>query len=205
MRRALIPALFVVVLLLSGLVSGRPQPSAAENGTPMASPGSGTPAPAPVCTPIEIARGDLVAYMPPGMAEGAVSLFHPPGVPDDDESLFLTVLTLPPASCMDYRNRSGAVVFYVQEGTIEYTAHAVNPDPTMAPVITMGRSGGLVDDAVAVPLDTPTTLHATDWLTQDRAVWFSFRNAGAVDAVVSVAMYVVPWDDDPCAGQCRKP
>lgn len=205
MRSVVFAAIVGLGLLGVGVIGEAPRPTSADNGA-MGSPAA-TPAasPAAVCTPIEIARGDLVGYMPPGMLEGAVSLHVPPGTPDDGKALYLTVLTMPPTSCMDFRVRSGAVVLYVQEGTIEYTARAVSPDPAHAPSIQMGDSGGIDGDVTPVALDTPVTLHATDWITQDRTAWFTFRNAGATDAVVSVAEYVTPWDDDNCGGGCRKP
>jgi hypothetical protein len=204
MRSVVLAAVVVSALLGAGLLSRAPSGAVAENhGTPSPA-ASPTAGPAEVCTPIEIDRGDLVGYMPAGMLEGAVRLHTGVGTPVPQEALFLTVLTLPPTSCMDFRVRSGAVVLFVQEGSVEYTAHALNPDPALAPNIQMGDSGG-TNTPTPVPLDSATTLHATDWLTQDRPVWFTFRNAGAVDAVVSVAAYAVPWFGDDGGCPCRRP
>ena len=122
---------------------------------------------------------------------------------DTDESLYLVVLTMPPGSCLEYRNRDGALVLAVQEGSIVYEAHFTESDDETVMEVKKGSS----DDSALTEVkpDTPTTLHAGDWLTQDRQMWFTFRNSGAKDAIISAAGFaVLPWED-PCTGGCHGP
>jgi hypothetical protein len=204
--RSVVFAVFVVLSLLmagragasSGSFSALPAPVAAqdEEATPTA--------PAEVCSPEEIAAGEALNSPPPGETDGVVPPFAPGAT--GSKVLYIAVVTLPEDSCLPYRFRDGAVVLFVQEGTIEYTATADAADPDPDLTIEMGDSDEDPADTVEVDLDETVTLEANEWLTQDNGVWFTFRNAGAGDAVVSVAVYADdPWNDDTCTGGCRKP
>ena len=46
-----------------------------------------------------------------------------------------------------------------------------------------------------VPQDELVPLNSGDWVTQDRAAWFTYRNPGPGSAVVTVAAYVAPPTD----------
>ncbi|MFN8591089.1 MAG: hypothetical protein U0031_06450 [Thermomicrobiales bacterium] len=168
--------------------------------------------PTPVCSPAEIAKGNAAPYLPPGSNEGIIrpaapaatpTDFHPTITHEDPESLYIAVLTLPPDSCIDFRKRSGAVILFVQQGTVVYTSA---PAADRNVVIVRGDSDGNNADNQTIAVGETVTLNAGEWITQDRPVWYSFRNAGGDNAIISAAVYaVVGWDDERCTGGCRKP
>jgi hypothetical protein len=211
MRGVVVSAVVGVVLLLVGLVGSIPERSAAQTASPAASPepiGEGTPI--PECSAPEIAIGEAV-WVEPGQPtehsepKGVVGMYINPQESMAPQRLYLSVLTLPPHACIPYRYRAGAVVLYVQEGTVVYTAQADNDFPN--PAVRTGDNDGLADDSSAVAMDTDVVLDAGHWVTQDRGVWYTFRNPGPGEAVVSIASYVFPpWEEgDPCQGGCRAP
>jgi hypothetical protein len=51
----------------------------------------------------------------------------------------------------------------------------------------MGHQG---DAGTTVTPDTLVTLNSGDWLTQDRAAYFTYRNPGPGSAVISMAAFV---------------
>lgn len=211
MRSVLVSAVVGVVLLLVGLLGSIPESSVARIASPAASPepiGEGTPI--PECSEPEIAIGEAV-WVEPGQAsehmepKGVVGMYINAMESMAPQRLYLSVLTLPPHACIPYRYRAGAVVLYVQEGTIVYTAQADNDYPN--PSVRTGGNDGLADDSAAVAMDTDVILAAGHWVTQDRGVWYTFRNPGPDEAVVSIASYVFPpWEGpDPCSSGCRTP
>lgn len=202
MHRAVLSIGAVLVLLVAVLGTAPPARSTHEAGTPGATP-AGTPS--TFCSPEELNRGLFAPYAPPGNEEGilrptpATDVFHP--TLTGAESLYITVLTLPPDACIDFRERAGAMIFYVQEGSIAYTSRAAF-DPNV--VITKGDSDGDGADNQTFAPGTLVSLHAGQWLSQDRPVWYSFRNSGGEDAVIFAAVLAaVPWDDERCTGGCR--
>lgn len=201
MRSVVVSAILGVVLLAVGLLGSIPAPSAAMEGSPV--PTGGTPT--PECSAAQIAAGEAV-FVEPGQGDEHET---PAGVvalnPAADERLYLSVLTLPADACLKYRYRIGAVVLFVQEGTILYTANAGSAHPN--PTVMTGDNDPATDDAAPVALDVETELEAGHWVTQDRPMWYTFRNPGPGDATVAIASYVAPpWDEgDPCSGNCRTP
>ena len=208
MPRVLVPVIVVVVLLVAGLGTA-PLTRSAQPATPgEASPVAAAPPPE-VCSPEELARGSLIEVVPWSEKEGVVTPHEAPGATPtpgglEGAVLYVVKMTLPPDSCYRYRELNGALVLLVQEGTIVYTAHSAG---LAGVTIKKGDNDGIASgDTATVALDTPTTVRANEWLTQDRHAWFTFRNGGSRDAVLSVAVYAVsPWDSDSCTGGCRKP
>jgi hypothetical protein len=203
MRRVAIPAIVTVLLLLVGLSAGPAKLDAAQDGTPGSSPPGSPPpgvaTPTPVCSPEEIAEGLEADVLPRGNEEGIVTPFVEAG---GVEVLYVAVLTLPPDACIPFRFREGAVVLFVQQGSVVYTAleYAGAEDP----IVEKGDSDGSAGDNIAVALGEPVSLHAGDWITQDRTVWYSFRNSGSEDAIISAAVFAAPpWDDERCQSGCR--
>lgn len=206
MRSVVFVAIALFGLIVSALSGATPRPTAALGATPagvVASPAAGPPE---LCSDAQLALGESVFRAPEGPEAGSVI---PEG--SNGERLFLVAMTLPPGACIGWRQRDGGVILLAQEGTIDYTARYTD-DASALEVLT-----GDSDDpdcaptdpgcgTIAVQSDTTVTLHANDWVTQDRGMWYTFRNGGAEDAVVSVASYVIPWAaPDPCHGGCRAP
>jgi len=54
-----------------------------------------------------------------------------------------------------------------------------------------------------VVLDKKLTLNAGDWVTVDRAAWFTYHNPGPDQAVVFVAAWVVEPTGTRCGGGCH--
>jgi hypothetical protein len=203
MRRAAIPAIVTVLLLLAGLSVGPARLDAKQDSSPAASPtGSAPPGaatPTPMCGPDEIAAGLDADVLPRGKEEGVVK---PALEATDVEVLYVAVLTLPPDACIPFRYRLGAMVLFVQQGTVVYTAQEYAG--AEVPVIMRGDSDGSAGDNIPVALGESVSLHAGDWVTQDRAVWYSFRNSGSEDAIISAAVFAAPpWDDERCQSGCR--
>lgn len=205
MRSVVFAVIAVLGLFVAGFSQAVPQRVAASNEatpTPELPPGVSSQ----LCSEHQLAQGELVFRAPPGKNSGSV-------LPYDmsTQRLFLIVMTLPPGACISWREREGAVILVVQEGIIDYTAHYEEVEEEY-PVLTgdsddpdcvFGSPGCPTDD---VDSDETISLQANDWVTQDRSMWYTFRNGGAEDATVSVASYVIPWDeDDPCNGNCRTP
>lgn len=205
MRSVVFGTVIVIGLLVAGLFTSSPRPSVALSATPDASPGSGTPIamPGELCSAEELALGENVDRLPPGPPAGVV---RPEGT--GRRVLYLTVMTLPPNACIGYRERSGGVVLFVQEGTIVYTARFGEDT-----IVLKGDSDGYDCttirpgcDTIAVASDASVTVDANEWVSQENHAWYTFRNAGDEDAVVSVASWVLPyWGDDGCNSGCRTP
>jgi hypothetical protein len=197
MRSVVIIVIVLASLLGVGFLGLDDAPSAA----PLANHSNATP-PADICSPAETANASLIEVVPASVNEGLVAPDSPTGT---GEQLFLVTMTLPPNTCYTWHDLPGAVMLLVQEGTIVYTAQDAG---VPGPIITKGDNDGFIEDsATPVALDATVTLRANEWITQDRKVWFAFRNGGSHDAVVSLAYYGEdPWDDDSgCSGNCRKP
>jgi hypothetical protein len=193
--RNIIFTAFVIVALAASFVGSNPLGVNAQGNTPPA-----TPAAVDNCGDTDSPSATIV---PPAdsVKEGVVT---PLG--SNNQSLWLVVVTLPKdeVSCISYRYRDAGVVIFVQKGTITYTAHFTD-NPGVKEVL-KGNSDGSDADTVEVMPDTPTTVSANEWISQDRALWYTFVNEGSEEAVVSIASYgIPPWDMDPCSSGCRKP
>jgi hypothetical protein len=203
MRSVAFGTVIIIGLLAAGLFASAPRPSAAFGATPPASPTAGTPTPpADICSPAETANASLIEVVPSSIREGVFSPFNPAG---SGERMFLVTMTMPPNTCYAWRKLPGMVMLLVQEGQIAYTARDAGVSPVQ---IMKGDNDGSISDTVAVSLDTAYTVRANEWITQNREVWFTFRNAGSHDAVLSLAYYGAnPWDSDTggCGSVCRKP
>ena len=200
MPRVVILLFAIFALTIAGLINGVQAPTAAQDASPAAQemeiPDAG-------CSEAEEATIDS---QPPGTDEAVVNAEW---MGEDD--LYLGVLTIPEDGCIAFRQRAGAIILYVQQGTIVYEARLSDmPDV----VVMRGDSEGEDTPNVAVTPGTLTTageqvtLNAGDWITQDRRVWFTFRNDGPGEAIVSAAAYgVPPWRDDcgGCSGRTGRP
>jgi hypothetical protein len=197
MRSVVFAVIVVVGLLGAGVVGANQGPNAA----PLANHSNATP-PAEICSPVETANASLIEVVPASIREGVFSPHNPAGM---GERMFLVSMTLPPNTCYTWHDLPGAVMLLVQEGTIDYTAQ--DAGISGAKIMKGDNDGFIEDSATPVALDAAITLHANEWITQDREVWFAFRNGGSDDAVVSLAYYGAnPWDDDAgCLASCRKP
>ncbi|HEX5992640.1 MAG TPA: hypothetical protein VFY70_08730, partial [Thermomicrobiales bacterium] len=124
-----------------------------------------------------------IVIEPPGMDFGVVAL------PTAANSfLWLVQITIAPQSCKAFHAWPGPVVLFVQSGSIEYGVHSETVPPA---TVTTGHQNDKTT-IKPVPWDTLVALHSGDWVTQDRAAWFTYRNPGPGAAVVSMAAYVTP-------------
>lgn len=197
MPRPFAAVVILVVVLMAGLPGIAPS-SAAEEATPTNEHhetclnSEFTPAPDSAVVPDRDSAED--AAVKPYMTSGEV--------------LYVVVVTLPPHTCIPYRERDGAVVLFVNEGTIEYTAQYEN-DPSSHEIVSAVSDGdpSTLPGLVFPASDETITLGANAWVTQDRKASYTIANPDAtVPAEVVIASYVdPPWDDDGCNGGCRKP
>jgi hypothetical protein len=201
MLRTVIAVVFVIGAL-AALATAAPVLSV-QSVDQRASPAAGTPSAGPtptaeLCTAGEIAKGDTgIVVEPPGEA-GVV-----PFVDTLDYRLWVVQITIPPQSCRAFQSpgsfvpQHGPIVIFVHSGSIEYGVHSATTPPA---TVTMGHQ-----DAVPfqpVPPDTLVPLHSGDWVTQDGAAWFTYRNLGPGSAVISMAGFVVE-SGERCSGGCR--
>lgn len=205
MRSVVFAVIAVLGLFVAAFSQAAPRHvAAAYDATPAGSPVAGLPPGVEeLCSEHQLAQGELVFRAPPGKSSGSVLPFDM-----DTHRLFLTVMTLPPGACVGWREREGPVILLVQEGIIDFTAHYSGDAEVLTgdsddPDCVWGSPGCAT---ASVDSDETIALHGNDWVTQDRTMWYTFRNGGAEDATVSVASYVIPWDEeDPCGGSCRAP
>ena len=131
---------------------------------------------------------------------------------DDSGHLFWVVeITIPPQSCrafespvfnIQYTRRVESIVLFVHSGSIEYAVHSETVPPATV-------KKGHQDDTttfMTIPSpgfqwDTLVRLNSGDWVTQDRAAWFTYRNPGPGSAVILMAALVVPDDGDSSGGK----
>jgi hypothetical protein len=153
----------------------------------VASPSAGTPAPTEELCPASdvIYTGTEIVVEPPGEA-GVVE-----PADDPDHVLWVVEITIPPQTCREFHAQQGPVVLFVHSGSIEY---GVSSATTPSATVMMGHQDAAPQ---SVPLDTLVPLSSGDWVTQNRAAWFSYRNPGPGSAVVSMAAFAVPPDDEP--------
>lgn len=139
---------------------------------------------------------------------GAAGIVTP--VIADTLRLYPVVITLPPGACVPFHEIAGAAVLFVQEGTIAYIVHS---DAEFAPGVLTGQLN--IDfKTLEVRSGTPLFLGPGGWVTQDQRMWFTYRNVGYTDAVITMAALVDPAgldaEGDPdggiggCNGGCRK-
>jgi hypothetical protein len=153
-----------------------------------ATPSEGAPEPGQrptveLCSDAEITNGETgIVIEPPGMGAGVVA---PPTAPNS--FLWVVQITIAPQSCKAFHAWPGPVVIFVQSGSIEYGVHSETVPP-----VTVKKGHQQVVDPQDVPLDELVPLNSGDWVTQDRAAWFTYRNPGPDSAVVSMAAYVSP-------------
>lgn len=143
-----------------------------------------------------------IVVVPPGAA-GIVT----PGLASELR-LYPIVITLPPGACVPYHEIAGALVLFVQEGTIHYIVHSEEEN---APGVTAGQMN--VDYAMRTEVKSgaPLPLGPGGWVAMDRQLPFSYRNLSSEDAVITMAALVDPAGPDGadggvggCNGGCRK-
>ena len=140
-----------------------------------------------------------IVVVPPGAA-GIVT----PAIADTLR-LYPVVIILPPGACVPFHEIAGAAVLFVQEGTISYVVHS---DAEFAPGVLTGQLN--IDfTIVEVRSGTPLFLGPGGWVSQDQRMWFTYRNVGYTDAVITMAALVDPEADSDdgiggCNGGCRK-
>lgn len=205
MRSAVFAVIAVLGLFVAAFSQAAPRHVVAlHDATPAGSPVPNLPpGVSELCSEQQLAQGELVFRAPPGKNSGSVLPFDM-----DTHRLYLTVMTLPPGACIGWREREGPVVLLVQEGIIDFTAHYSGDAEVLTgdsddPDCVFGSPGC---PTVDVASGETIVLAGNDWVTLDQSMWYTFRNGGAEDATVSVASYVIPWDEeDPCSGGCRAP
>jgi hypothetical protein len=157
------------------------------------------PAPAAeLCTTVEIDRGNTGIVVEPPDDAGVVN-------PEDAAgySLWIVQITIPPQSCRAFQATTyfapqhGPIALFVHSGSIEYGVHSETTPPA---TVTMGHQ----DDAPfsTVPPDTLVPLSSGDWVTQDSAAWFTYRNPGPGSAVIEMTGLVREHKEE-CSGGCR--
>jgi hypothetical protein len=192
MLRRVVSVVFVTGALVA-LTNAAPIQSVAL----LASPSAGTPGPGSSSTQEQelCAEGDVIytgteiVEEPPGLEAGVV-------VPEDASDRFLWVVevTIPPQTCRDFHSHDGALVLFVQSGSIEYRVSS-----TPSATVMMGHQDHETT-FTPVPVDTLVPLHSGDWVTQDREASFAYRNPGRDSAVVLVAAFVVPPEEGAGSG-----
>lgn len=200
-------ALRVILLLATlSLIGGLlPVSAMADESTPVASHEKEDPGPPPVVGTPVASSGDAcdAAEFPVGEAGTSYQPLEDFGfaVPAEapDRSLYLTVSTLLPKSCiLFFHGLSGASTYLVLDGTIEFIAWAHTGDD---PVVTAGNPNGAT---ISVPLGAPVTLNEGDWVTVDREAVYAYRNPGKREARIVMATYErLGEQENGCAGGCR--
>lgn len=196
MLRRVVTVVFVAGALVA-LMNAAPIHSVAQ----VASPSAGTSGPGPtpaqeLCTAAEIEKGNTgIVVEPPGEA-GVVTPAEAP-----HHLLWVVAITIPPQSCRAFQSpefipQRGPIVLFVQSGSIEYGVHSASTPPA---TVMMGHQDATPQ---LVPQDQFVPLSSGDWVTQDRAAWFTYRNPGPGSAVVSMAGLVGETDEE-CSGGCR--
>lgn len=191
----------IVVLLGLCTLLGATSLTAMADATPVpveATPPPRGDLPEEFCTAEEIEDG--FAFIVERPAGGA--LIKPAATPGRD--LYVVEIVLPSGSCVSFDSHylhNGAIVWFVQSGTIEFAAQPVSGLPE--PIVTAGDANGVGITVSPMPL----TLEAGQWVGLDRAGEYSYRNAGSDEAVVIMAAS----EEDPfgglarsCKGGCRK-
>lgn len=203
MRRIAI-ALIVAVIIVGVAWGAAPPRSDAGADTPVAgSPQAGPQPGSQICDQEEIMRGlgliedgtGKITEDPPD-DNGIVAPAH-----DPSRRLYVVEITLPPETCEPFHVKLGGVVLFVQEGTIEYAAYSAQTEAT--PVVEARKPGEEVQTVALNPVEV-VALGPGGWVTQDRDVWFSYRNPGPGNAVVAMAADVGSGDIGDCGGGCRK-
>ena len=197
MLRRVVSVVFVTGALVA-LTNAAPMQSVAQ----VASPSAGTPGPGSSSTqelcdtvpPADVVHtGTQIDAVPPGLIRpGAAGVVEPADAPG--RVLWVAEITIPPQTCRDFHQWDGALVLFVQSGSIEYRVSS-----TPAATVTMGHQ----DDATTfkpVPTDTLVPLNSGDWVTQDDGASFAYRNPGRNPAVVLMAGYVVPQGEGESSG-----
>jgi hypothetical protein len=184
MLRRVVSVVFVTGAL-AALMSAAPSWSVAQTATPSA----GTPqAGGQLCTEAEIEKGEPGIVVEPPKEAGVVPL----PTTDANDFLWVVEITMMPGTCREFHPQRGPVVLFVHSGSIEYGVSSIT---TPAATVMMGHQDAAPQ---SVPLNTLVPLHSGDWVTQDRAAWFTYRNPGPGAAVVSMAAYVtLPSDAEP--------
>ncbi len=184
MIRKVVSVAFVIGVLVA-LMSAAPTRSVALLATPSEGTPQAGPSPTEVDVLCEVGEGiPGIVVEPNDLRAGVVESADDPG-----HFLWVVKITIDPGSCYRFHSQEGPVVLFVHSGSIEYGVHS---EATPAATVGMGHQN---DAATPVALDTFVTLNSGDWLTQDRAAWFTYRNPGPDTAVISMAAYVGPFDD----------
>jgi len=191
MLRRVVSVVFVTGAL-AALMSVAPIQSAALLATPSAgTPGPGSPSTEELCHTDDVIHTDTeIVAEPPGWVAGVVKPADAPG-----RDLWVAEITIPPQTCRNFHSWDGAVVLFVQSGSIEYRVSS-----TPSATVMMGHQ----DDETTfktVPPDTLVPLNSGDWVTQDRAASFAYRNPGPDSAVVLMAAYAVPPKEGESSGR----
>jgi hypothetical protein len=186
MLRRVVSIVFVTGALVA-LMNAAPIQSVALLASPSAgTPGPGSPPTQELCHATDVIHTNTqIVAEPPGLIEvGEAGVVEPADA--RGRLLWVAEITIPPQTCRNFHSWDGAIALFVQSGSIEYRVSS-----TPSATVMMGHQ----DDATtfnAVPVDTLVPLHSGDWVTQDSAAEFAYRNPGRDSAVVLMAGYVVP-------------
>lgn len=102
-----------------------------------------------------------------------------------NQDLYFLSVTLPEGACIGYGSHyvhDGAIVWFVQQGSVSFKTRSIVGMP--AAEVTAWDANGF-----PIPLTTEAMeLEAGGWISVDRAVNYSYRNAGEGDAVIMMAV-----------------
>lgn len=176
LARRFTPALVAVLFSLSLT----PALSHAESATPTPGPIS---MPHEFCTPEEIDAGLR------GISELPLYdvLVSPASAPGTD--LYVVKVILEPGACLPYTGHflhDGAAIWLVDSGEIEFDFQLIPGRPV--PDLDLQHGSGNRE-----PVTAFMHLEAGDWVSADRAVHYSYRNAGQTQATVIMTVLEDRW------------
>jgi hypothetical protein len=208
MLRVALPVVLATVMIL-GVIGSAPPHSNAQAGTPEATSATGE------CTDRNWKEKDFRPPDPhasrvfPALLD--VTPVEGSPTPHEDRELYLLVISLPPGACVPYaapgNQKTGAVVWIVQQGKVEFAWRLVNgANPGGMPIIKRGNSATVGDatpiTGITADPGTAQILYPGDWVTQDRQVAVAYRNSGGDTAIILKAVYALPSAGG-CPGDCR--
>jgi hypothetical protein len=103
--------------------------------------------------------------------------------------LYVVKVTLPPDTCVGFSGHylhDGAAIWLVDEGTVEFDFQPIVGWPS--PDLLLERSSGIQE-----PITAQMRLEVGDWVSADRAVNYSYRNTGDIDAVIIMTVLENRW------------
>lgn len=178
----------VLLFVVSSFLAAIPATVVAQEATPV------VPVAESVFPPVNV--GDIGEWLLPTSfcGEGNASttqeapfggaLVRPSSAPNQD--LYFLEVTLPAGACVGYGDHylhDGAIVWFVQKGTITFKTQLVVGLPA-ADVEARSADGS----AILVEAGREVDIPAGGWISVDRAANYSYRNDGTEDAIILMAV-----------------